>query len=482
MVFSLVFIALTWCVWKFRTEGLSRTNLLIGWGVKLLFGILFMVIHTKIYGVGEITVDWEEYMDDSVTLNKVAWQSVGDYLKFLTGLNSEWDVQHYLANTHHWSAGDLDLMNDSRNVLRINSLIVFLSGGNVYVHVLFFSFFSFVGLREIFMAFKERIFYDKRLFWYALIFFPSLSFWTSSVLKEPLMITGFAFILHAMLGNLSGKSRLWRYVLGFVLMLAFKPYVLGCLLLAVPVYLLGKYVFRKHVLLAPLSALVAVLIIFTVFTDFRKTVTHRLTRMQFDFVNVGRGGIHAYADSCFYYFRRDQYPDIRFLAYDTIQLRKPLVAKKVTFGMNYPFDDIRLKPADGPWYVVFKGESCGSYVELTPIGNDFGQLVRNIPEALINASFRPSPWDPGGKLKIVNFVEACGLFGLLVFGLWYNRGRRTPEEKNIRVFLFTFALILLVLIGWTTPVLGALVRYRMPAYLGLFLIAVMGSRPFKFKL
>lgn len=482
MVFSLVLIVLTWFVWKFRTEGLSRTNVLIGWAVKVLFGILFMVIHTKIYGVGEITVDWEEYMDDSVTLNGVAWQSFGDYLKFWTGLNSEADVQHYLANTHHWSAGDLDLMNDSRNVLRINSLIVFLSGGNVYVHVLFFSFFSFVGLREIFQAFKKRIFYDKRLFWYALFLFPSLSFWTSSVLKEPLMITGLALILNALLGDLSWKSRLWRGILGLVLMLAFKPYVLGCLLLAFPVYILGKFVFRKHVLLAPLTALVALLLVFAVFTDFRKTVTHRVTRMQFDFMNVGRGGIHAYADSCFYYFRRDQLSDIEFLHKDTMLLKKEVTAKKVTFGMNYPFDDIRLKPADGPWFVVFIGEPCGSYVDLTPIGNDFGQLIRNVPEALVNASFRPTPWDPGGKLKIVNFAESCGLFGLLLFGLWHNRGTRTPEEKNISLFLLTFALILLVLIGWTTPVLGALVRYRMPAYLALFLIAVMGSRPFKYKL
>lgn len=482
MVFTLVLIVLTWFVWKFKTDGLSRANLLIGWGIKLLFGILFMIIHTKIYGIGEITVDWEEYMDDSVTLNGVAYQSIGDYLQFLFGLNSELDVQQYLAHTNHWSAGDLDLMNDSRNVLRVNSLIVFVSQGNVYIHVLFFSFFSFIGLREIFMAFKERIFYDKRLFWYALFLFPTLSFWTSSVLKEPLMITGLAFILNALLGNLSRKGRLWRMILGFCLMLGFKPYVLGCLLLSLPVFLLGRFVFKKRVFLAPLTALTAALLVFLILPDFRKTVTHRLTRMQFDFVNVGRGGMHVYADSCFYYFSKDQYSDLEFLPGEKVQARKPIVAKEVTFGMNYPFEDVLVEPSGGPWNVVFRGEPCGSYIELTSIGNDFGQLMKNIPEALVNASFRPTPWDPGGKLKYVNFLETCGLFGLLIFGLWYNRGKRTPEERNSMLFLFTFAIILLVLIGWTTPILGALVRYRMPAYLALFLIAVMGSRPFKFKL
>lgn len=481
MIFALVLIGLTWFVWKFKTDGLSRTNLLIGWGIKVLFGVLFMIIHTKIYGIGEITVDWEEYMDDSVTLNRVAYQSFGDYLKFLLGVNSEAAVQQYLSHTNHWSAGDLDLMNDSRNVLRINSLIVFLSKGNVYVHILFFSFFSFIGLREIFLAFKDRVFYDKRVFWFALFLFPTLSFWTSSVLKEPLMILGFGFLLNALFGNLTVKSRMWRFALGFVLMLGFKPYVLGCLLLSMPVFLLGKWVFKKRVLFAPITALAMLALVFLVFSGFRKNVTHRLTRMQFDFVNVGRGGTHAYADSCFYYFRSDQYADLEFSTDGLVRAKKDLIAKKVTFGMSYPFRDIHLKPGEGPWRVVFIGEACGSYIELTPIGNDFGQLLKNIPEAVSNAAFRPTFWDPGGKLKIVSFLETVGLFVLLAFGLWYNRKYRSAEEKNILVFLVTFSVILLVLIGWTTPVLGAVVRYRMPAYLALFLIAFIGSRPFKFK-
>lgn len=482
MIFALVLLGLTWFVWKFKTDGLSRTNLLTGWGVKVLFGVLFMIIHTKIYGIGEITVDWEEYMDDSVTLNGVAYQSFGDYLKFLFGLNSEADVQHYLAHTNHWSAGDLDLMNDSRNVLRINSLIVFLSKGNVYIHILFFSFFSFIALREIFLAFKDRVFYDKRWFWFALFLFPTLSFWTSTVLKEPLMILGLAFILNSLFGKLGWKSRLWRGVFGFALMLGFKPYVLGCLLVCLPAFFLGKWVFKKRVILAPLTVLITLLIGFAVFSNFRTSVTHRLTRMQFDFMNVGRGGIHAYADSCYYYFRTDQYADLNFLEDGGLQVKKKIIAKKVTFGMSYPFDDIALDPSDGPWRIDFIGTECGSYIELTAINNDFGQLVKNVPEAITNVAFRPTFWDPGGRLRIINFLETIGLFGLLGFGFWYNRKNRTAEEKNVILFLLSFCLVLFILIGWTTPVLGAIVRYRVPAYLALFLIAFIGSRPFKFKL
>jgi hypothetical protein len=201
--------------------------------------------------------------------------------------------------------------------------------------------------------------------------------------------------------------------------------------------------------------------------------------MQFDFMNVGRGGVHAYADSCYYYFRTDQYADLNFLNQDSIQVRKKLIAKKVTFGMTYPFYDVVLLPADGPWRIDFIGEACGSYIELTPIGNDPEQLVKNVPEAIANVAFRPTFC---GKLKFVNFMETICLFIFLAFGFWYNRRKRSLEERNIILFLLVFAVMLFILIGWTTPVLGAIVRYRMPAYLALFLAAFIGSRPFKFKL
>jgi hypothetical protein len=38
-----------------------------------------------------------------------------------------------------------------------------------------------------------------------------------------------------------------------------------------------------------------------------------------------------------------------------------------------------------------------------------------------------------------------------------------------------FSILLLLLIGFTTPVIGAIVRYRIPAYLAIFLIAASGT-------
>ena len=155
---------------------------------------------------------------------------------------------------------------------------------------------------------------------------------------------------------------------------------------------------------------------------------------------------------------------------------KPFVAKHVQPGMKLPFDDIRLTPEDGPWPVYFKGDRCGSYFPVTPINDSFGQLIKNIPEALFNASFRPTPFDNGGNLKWFNFLETILLFGFIIFVLLRMKIYRTMDQHVVFWCLLIFAVTLLVLIGWTTPVMGALVRYRVPAYLVLFLLACLGRK------
>ena len=475
MIFAFVFLLLTVFVWLKPVAGLNRVDMLGAWGTKVFFGIAFMYIHTRIYGVGEITVDWEEYFADSITLKNVAFQDFGTYLKFLFGLNSEMDVQHYLLHTNHWSAGDLTLMNDSRNVLRVNSLLAFISNGNVYVHVLFFSFFSYLGFRELFLTFKTKIYLPNRLFWWGLFLLPSVGFWTSSILKEPIMITGFGFFLHGLIGELHAKQRTWRIFLGAILMLGFKPYVFMALLVGVFAWFLFLKVKRLAVVYL-LATVVLVLATVGLIPKFREGITHHLTRKQYDFINVGEGGIHVLTDSCYYLFPVSTYEALDFSHTDSVFLKRPILAKRVTFGTSYPFDDVRLTPEQAGWRINFQGTQCGSFVAVTPINNSYLQLLKNIPEAFWNAGFRPVFGDPGGGLKYVNIVETILLWIFVLMGVWFFYGKYSREQRAIIWLLAVFAVVLLVLIGWTTPILGALVRYRMPAYLALFLIGSIGIK------
>jgi len=474
MILALLIVIGFFVLWNVSTGGLKRYDLPVAFAAKLLFGGLFMYIYSKIYGIGSDTVDWEEFIHDSVVLKNVAFESPGTYFKFLLGFSNEADVLRYLGETDHWSAGDLTLMNDSRNVLRANSLIAFLSGGNIYFHISFLSFFVVLALRQVYLTFYQHIILGKRWFWYLIALLPSMLFWTSSMLKEPFMIIGFCLLLSGCFRKLKFSSRWWRMVLGLILMLSFKPYVLLCLLLPLILYGIAQW---SRISLTALYALVIGLGIcgVFVFSSVRDTAVQRITRMQYDFINVGRGGMHVEVGDRFYYFPVEQFDSIDTLN-DFASLKYPLTGKYCLPGAKLPFEDVKLTPEDGPWPIYFIGTKCGSYVELTPINNSFSQLLANTPEAFVNAAFRPSPSDPGSNLKYFNFLETVLLFGFFLFSFFSGKFKRNKSEREQIITLVIFACCLFILIGWTTPVLGAVVRYRIPAYFAILLATLIGHR------
>ena len=100
---------------------------------------------------------------------------------------------------------------------------------------------------------------------------------------------------------------------------------------------------------------------------------------------------------------------------------------------------------------------------------------------MIKAGFRPFPSDPGSKLKYLSMFEVWVLFAFLFYAL-INRRSIAKKEKEIILGLILFAISLTLLIGWTTPVLGAITRYRFPAQMAIVLISLIILQPKAIKL
>lgn len=473
MAITLLVLAGSWFLWKRKTDGLTSFDLVLTWAIKILASTVFLFIYTHYYGNGTLTADPNAFMEESRLLHAIANESIGDYLRFLFGLETQEMVNHYLIDTTHWNTGDLTLINDSKNVIRMNSILYFISNGNVYFNAFVFSFFSLLGFRELYLTFHKSINFSKRRFWYALILLPSILFWTASMLKEPFMMVGFCLLLRAVLGELTLKQRVWRFILGVVLMIAFKPYVLLCLIPAVLIYCVAKWVFKGRIAISMLSVLGLLILFLTIFPKQRDKGVFYLTRKQFDFINIGSGGMHAYADTCFYFFRPDQFQYLTLNRQDSsIFLTKGLDAKKVELGKALPFKDVTLQPNKKRWILYFVTDGCASYVPVTFIDGSFSQLIKNIPEAFINAAFRPFFGDPGGWLKYFAVIETLLLFGWAIFSFRYWKGA-SPEIRLQVITLLVFSVALLILIGWITPVLGAIVRYRIPAYMAILVASLL---------
>lgn len=452
----------------FRIKELGKWVLPIAFLVKILVGILFNVMHEYTYGFGDLSHDGGTFIAEAAHLNAIFFQSPLDYFKLLTGIGETPElVHHFMPKTVYWSAGDLTLINDSKNVIRIHSLIYFLSNGEMYVHVALMCFISLLAVKNLFLSFKPYIALSSPQFFWLFLLVPSTIFWTSSVLKEPMLFFGISLYVRGMLYETSLKKRVISSFFGLILMIAFKPYVLVFVLLATLFYLFYRFVFR-HKLVYTILFCAGLFTLFTyLYAKQRQTVVNYLTRKQFDFVNVGKGGLHVIAKDYFYYFQPYQYENLR-IEDDSVTLIQPSAAYIMRFGSTKRPIKVLLKPKGEKWKIHYYAQGCLSFIETTPIHNSTWQLLKNIPEAMVNSTLRPFYSDAGSNLKWFSIVEIWGIALFLLLALLYRR-TLANNEKAIVYALVLFAVLLLLLIGWTTPVLGAIARYRFPAQLALIL-------------
>jgi hypothetical protein len=133
---------------------------------------------------------------------------------------------------------------------------------------------------------------------------------------------------------------------------------------------------------------------------------------------------------------------------------------------------VHLKPTGKKWKIHIIMPGTNSYIKTKEIQNSFTQLVLNVPEAIINTFFRPFPFDKGSFLKYPAMLEVWGLTFFLFLSILFKR-KLEADSKNLIACLLMFALSLALLIGWTTPVTGAIVRFRFPIQLALFIIGAI---------
>lgn len=473
MVVALLLILGSYYFYQKTTVHLKRFDLLVAWWVRLGFSALFLYIYYDYYANGNSQSDIGSCMHDSQLLNNVFYQSPKAYFNCLFGLENQQLIERYLSQTNRWSSGFTILLDDTKNVIRINSILFFISKGSLFVHLLIISFFSLLGMRELFLTFHNHVWIHKRLFWLGLIIFPSLAFWSSSLLKEPFLILGLALFMRALLSQLSFLSKIWRLLIAGLLLVLFKPYVLLCLLIVLLSVFIANMINKQSLIKSTSVVMSGLLLLFILVPSLHQQPMRFLTRKQFDFNNMTKGGVHVFADSCFYYFTPQQEKFLK-ISDSKVYLSQPVVAQKEKLGIVAPTKNELLSPTSNGWLLYYKAPKSNSYITLQPLNNSPIQLLKNIPEALTNAAFRPYFWDNGGVLKWVNILESLTLFVFLSAAM-LKKIERTASEKQTITTLLWFSILLLLLIGFTTPVIGAIVRYRIPVYLALFLIASIGT-------
>ncbi len=470
-IFLIFFGVRSRCVLKNNSE----LNKLTAYGflIKSTATISLVFVFEKYAPALNLFIDTKAYMQDTAYLNSVFWVSPIVYLKFLTGIGETNElILTHLSDTYLWDKGQ-GLYNDSKNVVRFNSLIYFISRGNVYVHVVFMSFFSTIGIRLIVVAFKKHVKAYRTLFFVLLFLLPSLFVSTGGVLKEPFLILGMGLFLYGLFCREQSAAKWMSLTIGLGVLIIVKPYVLILILFSLLFFLFSKYVYPNKIWISlSFFTLISSFLFFTIKPIKMKTIEY-ISRKQLDMERVANGGIYVFENKenpRILYFKIEELDKIEVVN-DSIRIIAPVVVGKSTLNQWEDLRLIHLDPGPEKWKIYASISSkANSFFYTTPIRNSVNTFVITMPEAFFNALLRPFPGDPGSSYKYLAMLEVVFCLGIFVLAL-SNRKKTTTFENRLLGSLIVFTVLMLLLIGYTTPVVGALVRYRVPAFIALIIFS-----------
>ncbi len=121
------------------------------------------------------------------------------------------------------------------------------------------------------------------------------------------------------------------------------------------------------------------------------------------------------------------------------------------------------------FYNVAKMSNAGSVYDLPSIETPIKALI-SIPIVLFNVFFRPSVLDIESILYIMPAFENTLLIIIIALAIIYYK-KPTSNQLIFVAFSISFCFILALIVGWTTPVFGSLIRYKIPIL--PFLLAIL---------
>jgi hypothetical protein len=420
-----IFYALlfSWLIWRapFFKDLPYKSPVFIGiFWVKIAVGFILYWIYTNTYQ-DRFSADIFKYFDDSYHMTKALYTQPLDFFKMLFGVDNKSDFFHteYYDQMNNWyRVYQSSLYNDSHAIIRVNALIRIFSFGHYHVHTVFMCFFALVGLTAIYKS--AILFVQKRdpLLLTIIFLLPSVLLWSSGVLKEAILFFALGLMIYSVFQIFKQDSRKWYWwglLLFGLLFLLFqvKFYVLAAFVTGAIGFVLVKFTGEKWLLV---KYFLALLLMIALGMNY-----HRLS------------------------------PE-----FEVIEL-------------------ITLKQQD----LIALGQlkDAGSLFKTEPLEPSIIGLIKGIPEALFHSFLQPLPWQTKGTLQWLAVGENLLILFLIVWMFWKKTSNPIPGHKNAALFFIFSGLLLIIIVGWTTPIAGALVRYKSPGMLALLIGIYIYTNP-----
>ena len=382
--------------------------------VKLIAGFLLYLIYTRYY-TDRATADIFRYFDDAEIMYQSLFNHPYDYLRMLTGYDSASpDLQHYYDAMRNWYNTYM-VFNDTRTMIRFSAFLKLFSIGTYYPHAVVMCFLSTCGLTALYRFFTSFIQGKDTLLLIAVFLMPSTLIWTSGLIKEAFLIFSLGMLLNTLYNLIEKKSVTTSNISQLI-------FFLLCLFLIKPyiIFLLipcvAGWMLLKHNANSQLLKLITVYFIY----------------------------------GCLVVF-----------------------ASEFLFGKRIPK---LLLDKQSEFFHVAERDNANSLIEIPKLDNAYSSLLVNSPNAIKNVVFRPTIFEVKNPLMLLAALENLIIAIALIISLYLVVKSKFKLGSYWILLAFFFCMTIFILTGLVTPILGAIVRYKVPA-LPFFLFVMINYLP-----
>lgn len=419
----LLVLVMVWSIYRmrfFKLLGIKQRSVMIALAMKFIAGCLVVFVYTYIHKERS-TADVYKFMDDAAVLHEIRKEDPLAFWQLVSGIyNNEGEFETLLFKTGNWNTNDQNWLryakikdynpfNSNRFVTRVNALLWFITNGNIWLHVLCFSYLGLLGLIAFFHVFSSDvgIMESRKLLFIFLCFMPGTLLWCSAPLKDTLVITFTGLFFYYF--KQSKRSKSFRLI--------------ACLMLVFLLLYLKYYI----------ASAIILFLIFYVFLKLSKSLP-----------------ISTYYRSLL----------LLFSGFALIYLNHYLGLFPDVFAF---LNDKRMESLKNAVYA-----DAGTYLFNLPVQSSISQLTA-ILIAPINALYFPFVPDLNNKLLLIHLLENWFLIALTIVAIKNNLIKKVNQD--FYASLIVLVLSLAFIIGYTTPLAGNIVRYKtvlLPLLMGLF--------------
>jgi hypothetical protein len=342
---------------------------------------------------------------------------------FLRGENFDLSLVKNSGNTGYF-ASEANFM-----VIRLDAIFSFITFGRYSAISLIFAGIAFSGLWKLYLFFYKQFPKMHKQFAIAILFFPTVVFWSSGVMKDTLCIAALGWITHALYELLCRKKSILKNL--FVL------FIFGYLLAIIKVYILLAYVpfFVLFIILKNIHG------VKNVFLKFMLAPT-LIAVSIFLFIQV----LGNYDEELGAYAAEDVTTTISTLN-SAIEQKNGREDAASNFSLGAEFD------------------------------GSFTGLIKIAPYAIGATFFRPFIWEAHKISQLMAAMESLILMFFTLFIIFKSGLKNFIKlvlSDPLIMYCFLFSFVFALFVGASTLNFGTLVRYKIPCLpfyaISLFLI------------